>query len=61
MKKIHGVLIWIECDDAQSKDDAEERLKRWLEHFGHTAPSFGFTFETIGEEEEDAKRKARRP
>lgn len=40
----HVVRVQIKVDDRQSAAQAAQRVHRWLETFGHTAPSFGFEF-----------------
>jgi len=44
----HILVVEIDCLDVQGSHAAEERLLRWVEHFGHTAPSFGFEFFSVG-------------
>jgi hypothetical protein len=46
--KRHTLVVEIECDDAQGSHDAETRLLRWLETFGHTSFGHGFTFFKVG-------------
>lgn len=46
--KRHKLIVEIECDDAQGSRQAQDRLIRWIETFGHTAPSFGFDFFNVG-------------
>jgi hypothetical protein len=40
----HELVVEIECDDAQGSREAQDRLRRWIETFGHTAAGHGFTF-----------------
>lgn len=42
--KRHVVAVQIETDDNLSISEANKKVQRWLETFGHTAPSFGFEF-----------------
>jgi hypothetical protein len=44
----HTLVVEIDCDDVQGPREAEDRLLRWLETFGHTAPGHGFEFFTVG-------------
>lgn len=44
----HLLIVEIETLDAQGSRESEDRLIRWLGHFGHTAPSFGFKFFSAG-------------
>lgn len=44
----HILVVEIECLDRQGSHEAEDRLLRWLETYGHTAPSHGFEFFTVG-------------
>ena len=44
----HTLVVTIECDDAQGQRQAQERLHGWLETFGHTASSHGFSFTSVG-------------
>lgn len=41
----HVVCVRICTHDRQSTSEARARVHKWLEHFGHTASSFGFDFE----------------
>lgn len=50
----HTLIVEIKCDDMQGAHDAEDRLIRWLEAFGHTSVSHGFEFFMVG-------RVARKP
>ena len=42
------LIVEIECDDTQRSHEAEDRLMRWLETFGHTSGGHGFTFFKVG-------------
>jgi len=44
----HIFTVEIECVEVQGSHAAEDRLLRWIEHFGHTAQSFGFEFFSVG-------------
>lgn len=44
----HKLVVEIECLDVQGSHAAEDRLLRWLETYGHTAPSHGFEFIDVG-------------
>ena len=46
--KRHTLCVEILCLDAQGQRQAQDRLHRWLETYGHTAPSHGFEFKTVG-------------
>jgi len=43
----HLVCVRISTLDPQSLPKARNRLLRWLETYGHTAPSHGFEFEYV--------------
>ena len=45
--KHHTVAVTITCLDAQTEGDAADRVKRWLETFGHTAAGHGFEFKSV--------------
>lgn len=42
--KNHVVAVQIETDEGMSMTDANRKVQRWLETFGHTACSHGFEF-----------------
>jgi hypothetical protein len=42
------LTLTIECLDHQTTSQAVDRLKRWLENYGHTSPGHGFDFTEIG-------------
>lgn len=42
------LVIEILSDDPEGQRQAQDRLHRWLETFGHTASSFGFQFVSVG-------------
>lgn len=44
----HLLAVEIECLDVQGSHDAEDRLIRWIETFGHTALGHGFEFFSVG-------------
>lgn len=44
----HTLAVEIFCDLRCGQRQAQDRLHRWLETFGHTAPSLGFEFRTVG-------------
>jgi hypothetical protein len=46
--KRHTLVIEIECHDTQGSHEAEDRLLRWLETFGHTSVGHGFEFFMVG-------------
>ena len=44
----HFLVVEIECLDTQGAHQAEDRLLRWLEIYGHTASGHGFEFFSVG-------------
>lgn len=44
----HGLVVEIDCLDAQGQCQAQDRLVRWLEHYGYTASGHGFEFISVG-------------
>ena len=44
----HLLCVEVLCLDPQGQRQAQDRLHRWLETFGHTAASFGFEFRSVG-------------
>lgn len=46
--KSHTLCVAIKCDDQQNQLEAEDRLQGWIETFGYTDSSHGFTFESVG-------------
>jgi hypothetical protein len=44
----HKLVVEIDCLDAQGQRQAQNRLLRWLETFGHTAVGSGFEFKSVG-------------
>lgn len=44
----HKLVIEIDCLDAQGQRQAQNRVLRWLEIYGHTSPGHGFDFRTVG-------------
>lgn len=44
----HTIIVEIECLDPQGSHQAESRLLRWLETFGHTSVGHGFEFFKVG-------------
>lgn len=49
MPRHFTVEVDIETDDLQSAKEGGDRLLRWLETYGHTSVSHGFSFISIGE------------
>lgn len=48
LHKRHILVVEIECDEREGQRHARDRLHRWLETYGHTAPAHGFEFKTAG-------------
>lgn len=46
--KRHTLCVDILCYDSKGQRQAQDMLHGWLEHYGHTATSFGFEFKTVG-------------
>lgn len=44
----HLIIVEVETLETQGSHECEARVIRWLGHFGHTAPSFGFKFFSAG-------------
>lgn len=49
-RRKHTLVVEIVCDRhiPLGQRQAQDRLHRWLETYGHTAPSFGFEFVSVG-------------
>lgn len=43
----HLIAVEITCQDSQTSRMAEDRLRRWLFEYGHTASDFGFEFNSV--------------
>lgn len=46
-KRRNTFFITIEADLPETPQQAVDRVHRWLETYGHTAPSHGFEFKSV--------------
>ncbi len=46
--KVFEFKVTMEMQWNSTKSEALAKLKSWLEHEGHTAPSFGFEYKEVG-------------
>lgn len=54
----HILIVEVECFDAQGSREAENRLLRWIETYGHTSTGHGFEFSKMSLVQDCTKEKS---